>query len=48
MSFLPQETATGGAGEGPGCGRCGATMTRIQFMNRSSTFCPICQPFIGR
>ena len=32
---------------GKPCGRCGATMTRIQFMNRSSTFCPICQPFSG-
>lgn len=29
---------------GQACVRCGATMKKIQFMNRSSTFCPICQP----
>lgn len=33
---------------GQPCGRCGASMKKVQFMNRSSTFCPICQPFIGR
>lgn len=33
---------------GQPCGRCGAIMKKIQFMNRSSTFCPICQPFVGR
>ncbi len=33
---------------GKPCGRCGATMTRIQFMNRSSTFCPLCQPYASR
>ncbi|GAB7004478.1 bifunctional DNA-formamidopyrimidine glycosylase/DNA-(apurinic or apyrimidinic site) lyase [Nocardioides sp. AN3] len=26
------------------CRRCGALMRRIAFMNRSSYFCPVCQP----
>lgn len=30
--------------EGRPCPRCGATMRREQFMNRSSTSCPRCQP----
>lgn len=30
--------------EGEECRRCGATMAREQFMNRSSFFCPKCQP----
>ena len=30
--------------EGLPCKRCGAPMTREQFMNRSSTSCPSCQP----
>ena len=29
--------------EGLPCKRCGTTMVRRQFMNRSSTFCPKCQ-----
>ena len=33
---------------GQPCGRCGAVMKKVHFMNRSSTFCPICQPFVGR
>jgi len=30
--------------EGEPCKRCGAVMRREQFMNRSSTYCPKCQP----
>jgi formamidopyrimidine-DNA glycosylase len=30
--------------EGEPCDRCGAPMRRISFMNRSSYFCPVCQP----
>jgi formamidopyrimidine-DNA glycosylase len=30
--------------EGSACDRCGAAVTRVSFMNRSSYFCPICQP----
>ncbi|CAN5485904.1 bifunctional DNA-formamidopyrimidine glycosylase/DNA-(apurinic or apyrimidinic site) lyase [soil metagenome] len=30
--------------EGEPCGRCGAAMVREKFMNRSSTYCPRCQP----
>jgi formamidopyrimidine-DNA glycosylase len=30
--------------EGEPCGRCGAPIRRIAFMNRSSYFCPVCQP----
>jgi len=30
--------------EGLPCGRCGTPIRRIQFMNRSSYFCPRCQP----
>jgi len=26
------------------CDRCGAAMRRVAFMNRSSYFCPVCQP----
>ena len=33
---------------GQACVQCGATMTKIQFMNRSSTFCPVCQPLSTR
>ena len=29
--------------EGRPCPRCGSTMRREQFMNRSSTSCPRCQ-----
>ncbi len=29
--------------EGLPCTRCGTTMVRVQFTNRSSTFCPRCQ-----
>ena len=29
--------------EGRPCPRCGTTMRREQFMNRSSHFCPTCQ-----
>ena len=29
--------------EGLPCGRCGAPIRRIAFMNRSSYFCPVCQ-----
>ena len=30
--------------EGEPCARCGAEIRRISFMNRSSYFCPVCQP----
>jgi formamidopyrimidine-DNA glycosylase len=30
--------------EGEPCGRCGAVMLREKFMNRSSYYCPKCQP----
>jgi formamidopyrimidine-DNA glycosylase len=30
--------------EGEPCGRCGAVMHREKFMNRSSYYCPKCQP----
>ncbi|NGN92568.1 bifunctional DNA-formamidopyrimidine glycosylase/DNA-(apurinic or apyrimidinic site) lyase [Nocardioides sp. KC13] len=30
--------------EGEPCDRCGSPMRRIAFMNRSSYFCPTCQP----
>ena len=30
--------------EGEPCGRCGAMMRRDRFMNRSSFYCPKCQP----
>jgi formamidopyrimidine-DNA glycosylase len=30
--------------EGEPCERCGAPIRRIAFMNRSSYFCPLCQP----
>ena len=30
--------------EGEPCGRCGAVMLREKFMNRSSFYCPKCQP----
>ncbi len=30
--------------EGEPCDRCGRPMRRIAFMNRSSFFCPVCQP----
>ena len=30
--------------EGEPCGRCGTPIRRIAFMNRSSYFCPRCQP----
>ena len=30
--------------EGQPCERCGAPIRRISFMNRSSYFCPVCQP----
>lgn len=30
--------------EGEPCGRCGAVMRREKFMNRSSYYCPRCQP----
>lgn len=30
--------------EGEGCRRCGAVMRRERFMNRSSFYCPKCQP----
>ncbi len=30
--------------EGEGCHRCGAPIRRVAFMNRSSYFCPVCQP----
>lgn len=30
--------------EGEPCGRCGAVMRREKFMNRSSFYCPKCQP----
>jgi formamidopyrimidine-DNA glycosylase len=30
--------------EGEPCARCGAPVRRIAFMNRSSYFCPVCQP----
>ncbi len=30
--------------EGEPCERCGAPIRRIAFMNRSSYFCPVCQP----
>lgn len=30
--------------EGEPCGRCGAVMRRDKFMNRSSYYCPRCQP----
>jgi formamidopyrimidine-DNA glycosylase len=30
--------------EGEPCGRCGTPIRRVAFMNRSSYFCPVCQP----
>lgn len=33
---------------GKPCGRCGGLMVKESFMNRSSTFCPLCQPYAGR
>jgi formamidopyrimidine-DNA glycosylase len=30
--------------EGEACDRCGTPIRRIEFMNRSSFFCPRCQP----
>jgi formamidopyrimidine-DNA glycosylase len=30
--------------EGEPCRRCGAPIRRVAFMNRSSYFCPVCQP----
>jgi formamidopyrimidine-DNA glycosylase len=30
--------------EGEPCSRCGAEIRRVSFMNRSSYFCPVCQP----
>lgn len=30
--------------EGEPCDRCGSAMRRVAFMNRSSYFCPVCQP----
>ncbi len=30
--------------EGEPCSRCGAPIRRTSFMNRSSYFCPVCQP----
>ncbi len=30
--------------EGEPCSRCGTPVVRVQFMNRSSYFCPRCQP----
>jgi formamidopyrimidine-DNA glycosylase len=30
--------------EGEPCSRCGTPVRRLSFMNRSSFFCPICQP----
>lgn len=34
--------------EGEPCARCGAVMVREKFMNRSSTYCPQCQPKPGQ
>jgi formamidopyrimidine-DNA glycosylase len=30
--------------EGRPCSRCGTPIARVPFMNRSSFFCPVCQP----
>ncbi|MEP6817320.1 MAG: bifunctional DNA-formamidopyrimidine glycosylase/DNA-(apurinic or apyrimidinic site) lyase [Marmoricola sp.] len=30
--------------EGRACSRCGTAIVRVAFMNRSSYFCPVCQP----
>jgi formamidopyrimidine-DNA glycosylase len=30
--------------EGEPCSRCGTPIARVPFMNRSSYFCPVCQP----
>ena len=30
--------------EGEPCARCGTPIRRVHFMNRSSYFCPVCQP----
>jgi formamidopyrimidine-DNA glycosylase len=30
--------------EGRPCSRCGTPVVRVSFMNRSSYFCPVCQP----
>ncbi len=30
--------------EGRACARCGTSIVRVSFMNRSSYFCPTCQP----
>jgi len=30
--------------EGRACQRCGTAIARVPFMNRSSYFCPVCQP----
>ena len=30
--------------EGEPCDRCGTPIRRVEFMNRSSFFCPRCQP----
>lgn len=34
--------------EGEPCDRCGAPIRRVAFMNRSSFFCPVCQPIPRR
>ncbi len=34
--------------EGEPCERCGTPMRRVAFMNRSSYFCPVCQPGAAR
>ncbi len=34
--------------EGLPCSRCGAAIRRTAFMNRSSYFCPRCQPAARR
>jgi formamidopyrimidine-DNA glycosylase len=34
--------------EGEPCPRCGTPVVRVAFMNRSSFFCPTCQPRPGR
>jgi len=30
--------------DGRPCDRCGTPIRRVAFMNRSSYFCPVCQP----
>jgi formamidopyrimidine-DNA glycosylase len=41
--YFDRSLAVYGQG-GRACPRCGAPVVREKFMNRSSHFCPVCQP----